>query len=495
MSSITSLYPSDSKIQIDFDEPNLAAGDLVSEQLDGVEFSTSSEFGVMIFDTNNVTGEDSDLEATELGNVLIISEDGDSSDPDDNAAGGTINLDFDSLVAIDSIGLLDIDEPGSSIAFYDENSDLIETVEIDNLGDNSFQEIDFNIDRVAKVEIDLAGSGAVTGIDFTPTENDIYSNIYVFGDSLVDIGNLFNTTTFAQEPAESLGIDIPVIPPSPPYFEGRFSNGQLWIDNLAQELEIDLTPSSELSFASPDGAIYSPITLIDGNIVVSPFFNGNTVDRSVNFAYGSATTGASGTGELGELIPGVQQQVDFFITDHLQTNQTADEEALYIFWAGSNDYFVPDADPELVVSNIETEIESLYGLGAREFLVLNLPDLGAAPAANNPELAVSPEELSELSSTHNLLLESGIEELEDSLTGIDITLLEIDALFADALANPEEFGLTNVTEPFLDPITFIPTAGANPDEYLFFDNIHPTAAVHAIIGDSVLETLTAEVDA
>ena len=161
---------------INFDEHNLAAGTIITDQFYGVEFSSSSEFGVMLFDTNNITGEDFDLESTNLDNVLIISEDGDGTDPDDNAAGGIINVEFEDLVSVNSIGLLDIDEPGSSLTFYDENSSPIETVEIDSLGDNSFQEITFDLDNVASFDINLTGSGAVTGIDYSTARTDAYND-------------------------------------------------------------------------------------------------------------------------------------------------------------------------------------------------------------------------------------------------------------------------------------------------------------------------------
>jgi hypothetical protein len=118
---------------INFDEHNLAAGTIVTDQFYGVEFSSSSESGVMLVDTNDITGEDFDLASTDFKNVLIISEDG------DNALGGNINVEFEDLASVNSIGLLDIDEPGSSLTFYDENFNPIETVEIDSLGDNSFQ--------------------------------------------------------------------------------------------------------------------------------------------------------------------------------------------------------------------------------------------------------------------------------------------------------------------------------------------------------------------
>ena len=185
----TGLSPDFDRVwnSINFDEHNLAAGTIVTDQFYGVEFSSSSEFGLMLFDTNNITGEDFDLETTNLGNVLIISEDGDSADPDDNATGGTINVEFEDLVSVNSIGLLDIDQPGSSITLYDKNDRPIETVEIDSLDDNSFQEIIFDLDNVASLDINLIGTGAVTGIDYSTARADSYNS--------ADLDSLIGTST------------------------------------------------------------------------------------------------------------------------------------------------------------------------------------------------------------------------------------------------------------------------------------------------------------
>ena len=50
-----------------------------------------------------------------------------------------------------------------------------------------------------------------------------FSGMVVFGDSLSDSGNLF---TFTGE----------AVPASPPYFEGRFSNGPVWVEDLLDRL-------------------------------------------------------------------------------------------------------------------------------------------------------------------------------------------------------------------------------------------------------------------
>lgn len=60
------------------------------------------------------------------------------------------------------------------------------------------------------------------------------AGLWIFGDSLSDTGNL-SYLTFGFEP------------PSPPNYKGRFSNGPLWIEGLAQRLGLAMdfaTPSA-----------------------------------------------------------------------------------------------------------------------------------------------------------------------------------------------------------------------------------------------------------
>jgi phospholipase/lecithinase/hemolysin len=62
-----------------------------------------------------------------------------------------------------------------------------------------------------------------------------YHDIYVFGDSFSDTGNIFNVTAEA-------------IPPSPPYFNGRFSNDPVWVEYLASALGLTFSPNTNFAF-------------------------------------------------------------------------------------------------------------------------------------------------------------------------------------------------------------------------------------------------------
>ena len=334
--------------------------------------------------------------------------------------------------------------------------------------------------------------------DLDPTSNGVnylevpdYERIYVFSDSLSDPGNVYETTKSVQSFDNIFDLDVPVTPSEPLYYEGRFSNGLVWVENLAMELDVDLIPSTELAVIFPGLNINSPFNFSFDNgfdLTINSDFNGRTTSESVNFAFGGAQTGEEGAGEYGDLIPGIQQQVEWFIEDHQEADKKADSEALYIISGGRNDYSDSNPEPEDIVDNIGEEIESLYEIGARDFLVSNLPDIGKIPATP-PELA---DTFSGYTQTHNDLLEQTTEELRDSLTGANIVILDFNALYDDMLSNPSDYDLTNVTDPYLDPIALTPTVGADVDEYLFYDTVHPTAAVHDLVSDFTLTTLAIE---
>ena len=173
----------------------LKAGDLVENQWAkfGVTVTTDSPIvhPAMIFDSANPTGGDDDLgtpnedfggpgigsggragvageNAVPLGKVLIISEDGDVTDPDDDAKGGTLIFDFAHPVRVTSVGILDIDEGNAgTVSVFDAGGAMIGSVGMaDNLGNNSVQTVAVGASGVSRMEIFFPGSGAVTGIVF-----------------------------------------------------------------------------------------------------------------------------------------------------------------------------------------------------------------------------------------------------------------------------------------------------------------------------------------
>ena len=154
---------------IDFND--LSSGTIVDNefQSQGVTIQAWTAEGAgnraMIFDTSNPTGSDYDLATNNLGNALIISEDGDSDDPDDNARGGTFRFSYENGADVKSLTFLD-NEEGATVRFYNEYGQLIATRQIGGTSNNGQQVVDFNVDGVFTMDVQINGSGAVDNLVF-----------------------------------------------------------------------------------------------------------------------------------------------------------------------------------------------------------------------------------------------------------------------------------------------------------------------------------------
>jgi hypothetical protein len=195
-------------ITLDFN--SLSAGDLAGTQFSGVTISGArngapamSPNAAMIFDTNNFTGSDSDLqgpfdnpttapvEALLPGNVLIVSEDDDASDPDDAARGGVLTFVFDQLVTILSINAFDINSNESiTFDFYDVNDMLITSISngMTTTDDNEFLTFDFGITGVRRFVASLSGSGAIDDLMFEVEEVPVPSALPLLLSGLAGLG-------------------------------------------------------------------------------------------------------------------------------------------------------------------------------------------------------------------------------------------------------------------------------------------------------------------
>lgn len=147
-----------------------SAGTIIDDEYEANGVTISSLNGsnpVMIFDTANPTGGDFDLASNSRGKVLILSEDGDTSDPDDNAGGGTFVFDFHREADVESLIFLDTEEPAPEIRLYNEAGDLITTIMGPVTTDGGEGYADINIDGVHRMEVEIQGSGAIDNLIYT----------------------------------------------------------------------------------------------------------------------------------------------------------------------------------------------------------------------------------------------------------------------------------------------------------------------------------------
>jgi len=313
-----------------------------------------------------------------------------------------------------------------------------------------------------------------------------FNGLVVFGTSVSDPGNAF---TLLAQPRVDMYLESNVIQhrppydtldeslvPSAPYAKGghHFSNGKTWIEQFAQGR----------GYAADAG----------------PAFQSNS-SKARNYAVG----GARATNYPARV--NLPQQVQAFLTD---VGQLPKADALYVIEMGSNDvrdavatFFTvylttydqaqAAAAASAVLSNalnsIAGNIQTLYTHGARKFLVLNAPRIDLLPAVT----ALGPNVVAvaaNLTNGFNQGLAFSVVAPLSGLPGIQIAQLDIAAQMTTVIQTPGNFGLTNVTQACVTP-NIAPFSCRQPDNYFFWDGIHPTKAVHAIIARRVTDVLAA----
>lgn len=302
-----------------------------------------------------------------------------------------------------------------------------------------------------------------------------FSAIYAFGDSLSDAGNLSITTA-----------ELGTATPQSPYFQETynvpllgsvtanvFSNGPTWVQDLSLALG--------LGTLEPSVPYLTPLVPVPST--------------GLDFAYGGAETGLtpqnSGNTDLAAIsLPSQLAQFDVLEPDPAPN-------ALYTLSIGSNDVLDVLADTGLsalqqttdIDDAVDNEISFVKGLaddGAKNLLVLDIPDLGETPDAQDglangsgTPSASFDALASSLASEYNADL---ITQLADVAVrdGLHVTIVDTFQLIDSAVADPSAYGLTNVTSPVWSG-TYVggntgtlAATGSAQNQYLFFDHLHPT---------------------
>ena len=130
---------------------------------------TLVEAEAMVFDTTMITGGDRDLAGNGQGKILIVSEDGDGSDPDDNGAGGVLTFKSDTPLDLFDIKVIDTEE-GGSIKLFDADGALLKTVAIPKIANGAVTQVMVDQDGVSRFEVTLNGSGAIDDICYVKPE-------------------------------------------------------------------------------------------------------------------------------------------------------------------------------------------------------------------------------------------------------------------------------------------------------------------------------------
>jgi phospholipase/lecithinase/hemolysin len=290
------------------------------------------------------------------------------------------------------------------------------------------------------------------------------SGIVVFGTSLSDSGNAFVLLGDQSTPPD---FDLnPLLIPSAPYARGghHFSNGATWIEQYARSIGLGASVRPALGSSSPE---------------------------ATNFAVGAARAYNDGANF------NLTRQVDTFLQ---HSGGIASSDALYVIEMGANDvrdafqvYVTGPNGPALAagiinaaLTSIAANVQRLYASGARNFLVWASPNIALTPAIRSLGPAAGGLAAA-LTQSFNANLTGVVANLS-LLPGTTFRRLDAFAIVTAIAGNPSAFGLANVTSACLTP-NAAPFTCQSPDEFLFWDGIHPTMAGHSILAQAAADIL------
>ncbi|KAI8051020.1 GDSL-like Lipase/Acylhydrolase-domain-containing protein [Syncephalis plumigaleata] len=281
----------------------------------------------------------------------------------------------------------------------------------------------------------------------------------VFGDSMSDNGNFFRRS-------------LNFYPPNYCYFSGRFSNGPVWVDRLAE--------------------------LIDGLEVE-------------NYAFGGAVTSEgllpTKIPLAKDIIPSVTDQVNQLYlsgipeisVDNVTKAEVHADNTLYVIWAGGNDYFElikrDDVEeriaehPRLVIDTLLKAVDALYArAGARRFLLINLPAMDFMPRFLSDDMKTSANELHQLVNSHNQLLSESIGLASDRWPKSNVQMLDAHSMMTRVRASPKKYGFTDVSTACMKPRAWGFLGGRvcrDPHQHFFWDDVHPGWRAHMLCAETI----------
>jgi phospholipase/lecithinase/hemolysin len=270
-------------------------------------------------------------------------------------------------------------------------------------------------------------------------------NMVVFGDSLSDNGNLYEIMKHQ-------------LPQSPPYFNGRFSNGPVWVEHL-----------------------------------IASYFPNDPASHLSDYAIG----GAGVLEEDGDdVLFTLRKEVDSYLLSH---HDKASPDSLFVVWIGANNYLGMPSDVEQTLTDVNVGIanslDRLVKKGAKHILVLNLPDLGQTPAGYE---FGSAETLSYFTVQHNRLLKQTVTDFKQKYPDVNWLFFDLNVAFSNVLENAQDYGITNTTGTCVNSVvdgltqksvlkmvaSVKPKLAADAcNGYLFFDLVHPAAIAHKIMSE------------
>ncbi|KAI8610381.1 SGNH hydrolase-type esterase domain-containing protein [Chytriomyces sp. MP71] len=297
----------------------------------------------------------------------------------------------------------------------------------------------------ASWEPTVRGWGTQTERAAGSNPNRHFDTVVSFGDSFSDTHNMF----------AMYGT------PTPPYLDGRFSNGPLWTEHLA--------------------------TLIGAHTLVNLAFSGSTANSTDSVEELLKLTGLKPVFNFH--TPDLPEQLSLLRVSPsaslLHSNKT-----LVTLFAGANDFAftlleLQTPDAPRVAGYVVSMVRNLVEAGARNVAVLNMPPLQFTPVGRL--FSVAQDFVEALVESYNKVLGDGLDAIKAANSNATITTVDLNKLLTYTLTpeGMQYFNLTDVSNMCFNQLTVC----SSPDTYMFWDYLHPTTRGHEVVAQTAYNAI------
>lgn len=291
------------------------------------------------------------------------------------------------------------------------------------------------------------------------TETVPINRIVVFGDSLLDNGNLYQMMK---------------LPISPPYYQGHFSNGPI----APEYLQRDLSRAQNNSIALLDYAIG-----------------------------GALTSEKNPMPKLKNIVLPVNEQIGQYLKKYKRFN---DDDLIILDGGGNNFLFSFSKRPPFFHPNFiygigkdyRKILETLVEAGATHLIVYTIPDITQTPVFD-PETPGIVRHLSRKLFKYNV--DKANQDIAKAVTQIrrrypqtDIKILDLAHFFQMVLDHPDRYPFTNLQDACIPMVGGLAlksgavkdvVACKTPQSYLFWDLVHPSTLAQEMMASKMLDLL------
>lgn len=321
---------------------------------------------------------------------------------------------------------------------------------------------------------------------------------FVFGDSLVDAGNNNFLRTLSKADMPPNGIDFAASGGQP---TGRYTNGRTIADIVGEML-------GQEGYAQP---------------FLDPNTTGPVILKGVNYASGGGGI-MNSTGKIFVNRLGLDIQIDYFnitrqqidgLLGKAKATDFISRNAIFSVTIGSNDFLnnyllpllsagerisdTPDEFIDALISTFRGQLNRLYTLGARKFVVGNVGPIGCIPyqkTINQLDATECVGLADQLAVQYNGRLRDLLAEFNQNLPAAKFVLANVYDLVMELISNYRKHGFKTASAAccgnggrFAGIIPCGPVSSLCDDrsKYVFWDPYHPSEAANLIIAKKLVD--------